>query len=346
MKNIAIKTIIFAAISLLFLSCEKVFLGKDIDNTPRNNFSYLWQKVEMGYSFFDIKETHWDSVYMKYSPLVTNDIPNEQLFDIMATMLNELKDGHVNLISPFKTSRYDISMLGPVNIDFRIIKENYLGENITTTGPFTHGFLENGKVAYIRYPSFSNSITSQHFEFMLNRYKDTEGLIFDIRQNGGGYIDNVFQILNRFVSEKTLIYYSSIKTGYTGSNDTTFSTPEAVFATPSGGLKYQRPIVVLTDRGSYSASSFFAVACHAIPHITLMGDTTGGGLGMPNGGQLPNGWTYRFSVTRTISIDGKNWENGVPPHIYNTLHPDHNLTGIDNIIDDAIALIMSGKAKL
>ena len=44
--------------------------------------------------------------------------------------------------------------------------------------------------------------------------------------------------------------------------------------------------------------------------------TTGGGGGMPNGGQLPNGWTYRFSISQLLDLDGNNYaEDGVPPDI-------------------------------
>jgi hypothetical protein len=337
-----VQIIILFLISIAFVACEKVFLGKDIENNPRSNFVWLWQKVEMGYSFFDVKDVEWDSVYVQYNPLIHDEMSDEELFDVLAQMLNELKDGHVNLISPFKTSKFEISSLGPENIDFRIIKDNYLGNDIVYTGPFTHGFLENEQVGYIRYSSFSNSITSAQLDYMLTRYQNTKGLIFDIRQNGGGFISNVFTLLSRFVTSETMIYSSQIKNGYKGdSPDTTFSDPVPVYVSPHNGMTYTKPVVVLTDRGTYSAGSFFAVSCLALPHITLMGDTTGGGLGLPNGGQLPNGWTYRFSVTRTIAVDGNNYENGVPPFMHVTLFADHNITGIDNIIDDAIALIMS-----
>ena len=55
----------------------------------------------------------------------------------------------------------------------------------------------------------------------------------------------------------------------------------------------------------------------ALDQVTLVGDTTGGGLGVPNGGQLPNGWIYRFSITQTLSLDQKpDYENGVPPDVF------------------------------
>ncbi len=334
--------ILLVLISLKFISCEKIFLGKEPDNTPENNFKFLWQQVEMKYSFFDIKDVRWDSVYYKYSPLISDNMSQEQLFDCLAEMLYELKDGHVNLYSLFKTSHYDFSLLGPVNINFRIIKENYLNNNYEITGPFIHGYISGSDIGYIRYASFSNNITEQHFQYMLNKYKGTKGLVFDIRQNGGGYIENVFKILSRFLSQKTLIYYTQIKTGYiSGPNDTTFGNPVPVYVVPSQEEKYTGKVIVLTDRGSYSASSFFTVACHAIPNMYIIGDTTGGGLGLPTSGQLPNGWIYRFPITRTISVSGKNWENGVPPDIYITMQPDHNVTGVDDILEEAILMILN-----
>jgi hypothetical protein len=97
-------------------------------------------------------------------------------------MLNELRDGHVNLFSQFNISRYDITMLGPVNINTRIIKENYLGSDYYSTGPFAHNFIHNDSIGYIRYGSFSNSIiTNYELDFLLERYKGTKGLIIDIQ---------------------------------------------------------------------------------------------------------------------------------------------------------------------
>jgi C-terminal processing protease CtpA/Prc len=57
-------------------------------------------------------------------------------------------------------------------------------------------------------------------DFMLNRYKDTKGLVLDLRENGGGAITDVFELLSRFVEAKTLLYYVRLKNGK-GHNDFT-----------------------------------------------------------------------------------------------------------------------------
>ena len=122
----------------------------------------------------------------------------------------------------------------------------------------------------------------------------------------------MFSILRRFVPNEQVVFRSRIKTGV-GPDD--FSDLEDAVVSPTNGVSYAGRVMVLVDRGTFSAGSFFALAAKAIPNMTLVGDITGGGLGAPNGGQLPNGWTYRFSITQTLDLDGNNYENGVPVDI-------------------------------
>jgi C-terminal processing protease CtpA/Prc len=338
MKN---KTIyIYLAILALGLlgSCEKIAFEREIKNTPTNNFYYLWSQVDDKYAFFENKNVDWDSIYEIYRPLVNDEMSDDSLFSVLGNMLNELKDGHVNLISPFNISRYDITMLGPVNIDTRVVKENYLGSNYYTTGSFSHNFIRDEKIGYIRYASFSNSmITDYELDYILEKYKNTTGLIIDIRQNGGGYVSNVFKLLSRFTTDDRVLYETQIKSS---AAENAFTLLEKVYSPNYENTKYSGKVAVLIDRGSYSASSFFAVCTLAYDNIFLVGDYTGGGLGLPNGGQLPNGWTYRFSITRTIAVDGKDYESGVPPD-YRVFLTDLSVSiGVDNVIETAADKIL------
>lgn len=333
-------TIAFAVITVIFVfsSCEKLVFEKETDNTPIGSFDYLWTQVNDKYAFLDYKQIDWDSIYTVYRPMVSNDISNDSLFKVLGSMMNELRDGHVNVVSPFNISRYDITMLGPVNINTRVIKENYLKNDYYSTGSFAHNFIRDKKIGYIRYSSFNDSqITDYELDYLIDRYSETDGLIIDIRQNGGGYVSNVFQLLSRFGDDERLLYETQIKSGQ-GADD--FSVLEKVYAQKNDNKKYTGKVAVLTDRGSYSASSFFSVCTYAYDNIFLVGDTTGGGLGLPNGGQLPNGWTYRFSITRTIAVNGNNYESGVPPDYTVILSDDADETGIDNVIEFAADKIL------
>jgi hypothetical protein len=328
--------ILVATLFVLLTSqaCEQLILEAEPKNTARANFEYLWQEAKENYAFFEYKSIDWDDIYQKYSPLVTEETGQIELFNILFDMLNELRDGHVNLISPFNVSRFNVDLLGPENIDWRLIREHYLSENYYRTGPLQHDFLADGRVGYVRYESFSSFVSNFDMDFIFLRYEKTEGLIIDLRQNGGGSLSNTFRILNRFAKEKTLIYNSYLKSG-PGPDD--FSSPQAAYVEPvEDRLTYDNNVIVLIDRGTYSAASFFALGARALPNLSLMGDFSGGGLGIPNGGQIPNGWTYRFSISQTITPDGQNYESGVPPDEFVIMSDLDRLQNRDPVIDRAI----------
>lgn len=308
------KLIPFTLIMMLLLSCEKILLREDMASTsPQKNFEYLWNECNEKYSYFDLKAVDWNLVKAEYSQKIYDGMTEDSLFNVLGAMLEELRDDHANLISNFRTSFFGIEYQSQDNFDWRIIVDNYISENFLISGPFTHNFIQNEDIGYIRLSSFSNEIENENLDFILNRYKNTRGLILDIRENGGGAISNVFTILSRFVESETLVYYSRIKAGI---EHNSFSELSGAYVQPHNGVRYSKKVIVLTDRGTYSSGSLLALATKALPNVYLAGDTTGGGLGLPNGGQLPNGWTYRFSITQTLTLDQKpDYENGVPVDI-------------------------------
>lgn len=316
-----------------FVSCEKVFFEENLETTDaQQNFDYLWNEVNEKYSYFDLKGVDWDAVKTEYAARLYDDMPQDSLFNVLGDMLTELKDDHVNLISNFNVSFFGTEFLGQDNFYGRLIQENYLERDYYTSGPFAHDFLDNGEIGYVYFPSFQGTVNQTNIDFILERYKNTKGLILDLRENGGGAVTDIFSILSRFVEEETLTNYSRIKNG-PGRND--FSEPEPVYVSPYNGIRYTNKVIMLVDRGTYSAGSFTALATKALPNIILMGDTTGGGLGLPNGGQLPNGWTYRFSITQALTLDKRpNYENGVPPDI-EVLFDWNDLT-TDEVLERAI----------
>ncbi|MBZ0099238.1 MAG: hypothetical protein K8F30_09145, partial [Taibaiella sp.] len=141
-------------------------------------------------------------------------------------------------------------------------------------------------------------------------------------------------ILSRFINKETFVYQSRGKVGL-GHNE--FGEPEKSFLPPAeSNIKYLKKIIVLTDRGTYSSGSFFAMMAKGIDHMMVMGDTTGGGLGLPNGGQLPNGWTYRCSITQALDINGNNYENGMPPDKLVLVDKIRLAQGIDDVLEAAM----------
>ncbi|HKL39287.1 MAG TPA: S41 family peptidase [Cryomorphaceae bacterium] len=327
------KYILIALVPVLLASCEKALLEEDLASTNRlENFEYLWNECDEKYAYFELKGVDWNQVKTEYQSKIYPGMSEDSLFTILGGMLTELKDDHANLVSNFNTSFYGVQYQAQDNFDWRIIVDHYITTDYYISGPFVHNYIENQEIGYIRFSSFSNSIDPASLDFVLERYQYTKGLILDLRENGGGAIANVFKILSRFVDSETLVYYSRIKAGVEHGN---FSEPTGAYVQPYSGIRYGGKVIVLTDRGTYSSGSLLALATKALPQLSLMGDTTGGGLGVPNGGQLPNGWTYRFSITQTLTLDKKpDFENGVPPDV--AVQFDWNDLDKDEILDMAI----------
>ena len=341
------KIYIFLLVCLSFttISCERAFMEGDEPSNPVNVFEYLWDKVDQQYAFFDVKGVDWNVIHDLYRPMVYDDMSDDSLFSVCAAMLNTLQDGHTNLISNFNISRSDsvyYKMIAEKNINTDVVTLNYLTLGYHSTGAFAHNAIRDGKVAYVRYSSFESAITDDALHYIMNRYGNCDGMILDLRQNGGGNIDNIRVLLSIFDNHKQQLYQTQIKSG---PKHDEFKELQTVQATDTCILEvpYNKPFAVLIDRGSYSATSFFAICTMAYPNIKLFGDYSGGGLGLPNGGALPNGWTYRFSITRTIAIDGGNYENGVPPEERVILDPALTAQGIDNVIETAADWILSEK---
>ncbi|HWZ21892.1 MAG TPA: S41 family peptidase [Cytophagaceae bacterium] len=329
---------------ILVSSCEKLFIEPDKKSTPQACFDSMWERIDEKYSFLDYKHINWDSVKAVYQPKINNSMDDIDLFKVLDSMLYTLKDGHVNLISPFNVSRNWEWYLGyPQNFDYSIVERTYLGNTYYITGPFANQLLIYGtkKVGYFYYGDFSSNFSDYDLDFLISRFSTSDGLIIDMRNNGGGITNNVFKILNRFSSTKTLVGRSYEKNG-PGHSD--FSSAYEMYLEPAkdskGNLLPQFPenkqVIILTNRSCFSACNMFVGFMSVLPNVKIVGDQTGGGGGLPTSYQLPNGWVYRFSSTYTTLPNGFNIENGIPVTIHQDLTPANTTMEKDDIILKAL----------
>ena len=72
---------------------------------------------------------------------------------------------------------------------------------------------------------------------MLKKLEICDGLIIDVRNNGGGNLTTAQKLAARFTNEKVLVGYIRHKTG-PGHND--FSDPEPVYQEPSNSIRWQK----------------------------------------------------------------------------------------------------------
>lgn len=337
MRNIFFITSLISAIFMGLTSCHKI---EERADDPRGNFEALWSILDEHYCFFREKGVDWDQVHDKYARRIGSEMTREELFIVCADMLDELRDGHVNLSAPFNTSYYRKWWSDyPQNFNKRLIEESYFNFNYRQSSGMMYGLLENN-IGYIYYESFSAIVGEGNLDYALNFLAAARGLIIDIRDNGGGSLTNVETLVARFIDRPTLVGYISHKTG-PGHDD--FSEPYAITYNPAGPgrVRWAKPVVVLTNRSTFSAANNFASVMKLLPGVRIAGATTGGGSGMPYSSEIPCGWSVRFSACSMLDANGVSTEGGVTPTegCAVDMDPQDALNGKDTMLEKAMELL-------
>ena len=169
-------TAVGVALGLSLAGCHGI---EEYADNPRGNFEQLWSILDEHYCFFAEKGVDWDEVHARYAPQVSDEMTREELFDVCASMLNELKDGHTNLSAPFNTSYYKKWWSDyPQNYNERLVEQYYFNFNNRTLGAITYGVLEQN-VAYMHYSTFSSTIGEGNLDAILSYCLTASGLIID-----------------------------------------------------------------------------------------------------------------------------------------------------------------------
>lgn len=320
------------AICGMFVSCEKHLLGGDPDALPTDVFDYLWNDINNRYAYFELKDIDWEDVKQTYASRIDNSMSENELFDVLAEMLYELEDGHVNLTSSFNRSRnWEWLQDFPLNYNQGIIDRTYLGRDFHISGPLTHQIIDG--VLYVNYRSFAQPLQDRDIEAILQRAENTKGIIIDVRSNGGGAINNAFHLAGAFTNQSYTYGKVRIKNGACSACFSSW-TDLNVPARENGW--YNGPLIILTNRSSYSSTTYFAEMMRQNPRAILMGAPTGGGGGTPAFGELPNGWTYRFTSAQAKTLDDEHFELGIPVNVNVSLDKTDENNGIDTMLEMAL----------
>ena len=129
------------------------------------------------------------------------------------------------------------------------------------------------------------------------------------RNNGGG--SGQEDIVSYFIKEQTTAGYIIEKTG-SGQQDV---SPQLSFVVQPADFSFDKPVVLLTNRGSFSATSYLAAMMKPLPNVTLVGQITGGGGGGGASFLLQNDWVLTVSVSTFLDVNFEDIESGVVPDI-------------------------------
>ena len=321
---------------ILFLcnSCEKMYFQKNAID-PHYIFETFWNETDRNYSFFDYLNLDWDSVRTVYERKINENTSTKDLSDMLGQMIVLLKDGHSDLYTEFGTyyysgwfNKYPLNQLPAIR--------QYFSNYSSFDNNIYYGKLLAANIGYIYIKSFEgDSEQFAQIDTILAGFASTDGLIIDVRSNGGGNTSNGTIISKRFADSVRFICKDRYRNG-PGHDD--FTPWFNRYTKPGGRVKYKKPVAILTNRLCYSATSYFLLEMSVLPQVVTIGDTTGGGSAQPITRELPNGWIVRVSNSQRLTPEGRDYQfTGLYPDIPVWISANDLRKGRDTILERAIA---------
>jgi C-terminal processing protease CtpA/Prc len=198
-----------------------------------------------------------------------------------------------------------------------------------------------GNVAYVQLFEFETDQAFKRFTAAFDSIAATNGLILDVRQNGGGDSGNGWNILGCLTDKSfpTGSYssrkYSPLRRAR-GENVVYESVGSGQWSA-NGKKLYTKPVVVLTSGQTFSAAEDFCVAFDAMNRGKIIGEPTGGSTGQPLSFSLPGGIMARVCTKRDAYPDGTDWiGKGIQPDIVVKQTAADFQAGRDTVLEAAL----------
>lgn len=188
-------------------------------------------------------------------------------------------------------------------------------------------------VAYIQLFDFSAQATRQLQEQLKALLaQNPRGLILDLRDNPGGFLDQAIQVADLFLDEGVVAY------------ERTRDGEERVFRSKSGDPGEKIPVVVLVNAGSASASEIVAGALQDRGRARLVGERTFGKGSVQLSHTLSDGSELRVTIARWFTPKNRAIHGqGLNPDIEVRVDPNRSAGGGDPQLEKAVEVLLQGR---
>lgn len=298
------KKILSNALSAVVNSLGDKYSGKiDLDSNTTDSIKLRGVYTGVGIEIYNDEKLNIivNSVF-KGSPADTSGIKKG---DIITKINGENVTGTltINLVSKIKSLNNNVFTLEILR-DGKYINISTKSDTIELKSA-TYKVLEqnNKKIGYINISIFANN-TAKQFKEALSKLEDEkiEGLIVDVRDNPGGYLETAIEISDLLLNKDKVIYKT---------ND-----GDKIEATYSKGKKdYDKKIVILINNGSASASELLTLSLKENLNAYTVG-VTSYGKGTVQEVKKYNNIQYKYTTKLWLSPSGKSInETGIIPDL-------------------------------
>lgn len=196
---------------------------------------------------------------------------------------------------------------------------------------------DDKRIGYIKVTNFASNTFNQ-FQTALNELEenDIESLIIDVRDNLGGQLEVAIQIASLFLTKDKVVYQLN-----------TNGIIQPIYSTGPGS--FQKPITVLINGATASASEVLAIALQESADATVIGTTSYGKGTIQESYKLSTGATIKFTVQEWLSPNGNTVnEVGVKPDIEVSETENSGETDtleIDTVLQTAITIMQNNSSE-
>ena len=221
---------------------------------------------------------------------------------------------------------------------------------ISTVRPETLSW-KGEEAAILKINTFSRGYDRANIEKLLGEAAKAKFLIVDLRNNGGGAVNNLQHLLGLLLPNDTAVgtfINRSATTKFSEANPSASLDPIKIaefwdqkFKARNREAKpFEGHIAVLINRRSASASEIFAAAMRENKQAPLVGTRTAGAVLASTYAKLPHGYELQYPVSDFVTIKGIRLEgNPLAPDAEVSANPTNDT---DPVVEKAIELL---KAK-
>ena len=345
-------------------------------SNPTEVFESFWKIMDKNYAFFELKNINWEQVYKENKGKINENTTDDELFEILANILTPFNDAHIKLttneaekrvfsggrVSLFNTefSSDSLKVAYFENVENTLITLGF--DSLKLVGPilnknkpvYNHSpfeYTKSNQFGYLKISWFFYNWSKisrlnlskdrkqylNAFHSILDELKSMDGIIIDLRNNIGGVSGYPEKLTGRFTTQKFIGEYTCKRKK--GSHES-FTKLKPTKVKPGKEKPFLKPVVILVNDETVSASEEFVIMMKSIPNVKIIGVPTQGALSDVYSKKLPNGWTISLSNMRFYTPDMVCYENiGIPVDIQvqNTLEDLE--TKNDPVIKKAIEIL-------
>lgn len=185
--------------------------------------------------------------------------------------------------------------VGVMRYGDKSIKEFTITRDYIQTKSITATYMLNDSIGYMRIKSFGEATYTEMLASLAQlNSQGMKGLVIDLRDNGGGYLQAAVNMANEFLPKNRLIVYTQGR-----------KSPRRDYMSDGRGNFQNLPLVVLINEGSASSSEIFSGAMQDNDRATIVGRRSfGKGLVQQQIG-FPDGSMIRLTVARYYTPSGR-----------------------------------------